>query len=486
MKKTLFSFLFALCTLQFALSQVPPGSVVEESIDTYLSTPAVNYIKEIPVVIIRYLPTMDGFNIDVAQATDYWNLGEISLNDLKVNVDKYDKRVKFSLEEGSKFHGYKNPNAVPYLGYKVIKYLSIYRQISISDYLIGSDGGKDLFQPDYKKEFDDLNLTSFINDHHVKEIWIWYGEAARPGWPSYDPSIHGNIQKYVSFVESNMASQSTGDISNSYRYPDDLYILDSTYVVYCQNFRRTQAEAVHNHGHQLESIYKYIANRQDGNISMFVQKFSGWGDNNYTIPPIGRAGDTHHPPNTTTDYDYLNATQVDSDIEDWEPLGGAVKQVNVDTWGSLEYPWPGELNFAQKIESQWYIYWMQNMPGYQSNIPFSSYKMTNWWQFSSSWDICYANNIGLYGSANAIDDNPEDMITLLPNPSFGRLIIQNSSSHIKRVEIVDLFGKVVREEETRRQGEGEMSFDLSDLPVGVYFVRIYCDGKIFVEKVVKY
>lgn len=403
---------------------VKPGDVVEENIDPYLSTPVSNNIKEIPVVIIRYLPTIDGTNIDISKATDYGNLGEITIDKLKSNIDDYDKRVKFSLEEGSKFRGYKNTNENPYLGYKVIKYLTVYRQIGISNFKIGSEGGKDIFAPDYKQEFDTLGLTNFIKDNNVKEVWIWYGEAARPNWPSYDVNIHGNIQKYVSIVESNMSSPSTGDISNSHRYPDDLPVFNHTYVVYCQNFRRTQAEAVHNHGHQLESIYNYVAHRQDGNPSMFVQKYCGYGDNNYTIPPIGRAGDTHHPPNTKVDYDYLNSTLVSSDIEDWKPSGGTKKPVNVNTWGNLIYNWPGLPDFNQRVESQWYLYWMQNMPGNNNNIAENTYKMTNWWQFTSDWDYCYNNNIGLYELINSptslvfdIDDNvcgPVGQIVTIP------------------------------------------------------------------------
>lgn len=408
-------------------AQAPPGTVVEEAIDSFLATPAPNYVVEIPVIVVRYLPTTDGINIDVSQTTDYWSLGQITISDLIANIDRYDKRVKFSLEEGSKFHGYKNPAAVPYLGYRVVKYLSVYRQIQASDILLGSEGGKDIFQPDYKKEFDDLGLTEWIDQQRVKEVWLWYGEAARPGWPSYDPQLHEGIEKHVSFVESNMASPTTGDISNSYRHPDDLYLLNETYVVYCQNFRRTQAEAVHNHGHQWESIYKYAAERQDGDYGLFVQNFSGWGDNNYTVPPLGRAGDTHHPPNTSLDYDYLNSTLVLSDIEDWEPLGGPTKPVNVDTWGDMVYAWPGEAEFAQRIESQWYVYWMQNMPGLNNQIPHGACKMTNWWQFTADWDGCHQNSTGLY----RLDFGLQALSTGVFRPGSGDIYLkkQNTSGY---------------------------------------------------------
>lgn len=487
MKNTLLRYIPVLLVVYASHSrgQVVPGSVVEESINISLATPAPDYVKSIPVVIIRYLPTTDGINLDVSQATDYWNLGEITLDNLKSNIDKYDKRVKFSLEEGSRYHGYKNPQAPPYLGYKVIRYMSVYRQVYTSDFVIGNEGGKDICQPDYKREFDSLGLTGYINQNHVKEVWMWYGEAARPGWPSYDPVLHGGIQKYVSFVESNMSSPSTGDISNSYRFPDDLYILDSTYVVYCQNFRRTQAEAVHNHGHQLESIYKYIAYRQDGNIGMFVQKFSGWGDNNYAIPPLGRAGDTHHPPNTTADYDYLNTDLVLSDIEDWKPAGGTQKEVNVDTWGNLVYAWPGATEFSQRKESQWYIYWMQNMPGFNNHIPYNNYEMTNWWEFTSSWDYCYVQNIGLYGDASGIEDEQEQMFSLYPNPAGDRFSILSADQEVKSAEVLDLQGISYNKQTEIKRIQGQIYIDVSNLKPGVYFIRINSRKGIITKKLIK-
>ncbi|HNZ68628.1 MAG TPA: T9SS type A sorting domain-containing protein [Prolixibacteraceae bacterium] len=481
MKRFLLYLILCIFSINYANGQVTPGSIVEENIGVFLSMPATNYVKEMPVVIIRYIPTLDGINLDVAQATDYWDLGNITINDLKSNIDIYNARTKFSLEEGSKFRGYKNVNAVPYLGYKVLKYITVYRQINVSNYLLGTEGGKNIYQPDYKKEFDVLNLTNFIKTNNVKEVWIWYGEPARPGWPSYNESIHGNIQKHVSFVESNMASPTTGDISNSYRVADDLYILDHTYVVYCYNFRRSQAEAVHNHGHQLEAMYNYTAERQDGNISMFVQNFSGWGDNNYQIPPIGRAGDCHHPPNTTKDYDYQNTDLVNSDIEDWKPLGGTKKLVNCNTWGSLAYDWPGAADFNQKTESQWYIYWMQNMPGFNNNIPFNSYKMTNWWQFTSDWDSCYNNNIGLYGLATGLQDNSNEIINVYPNPVFDRIRI-NVNSFPVYAYFYSLENKLI---DIKLLNNNVNEINVENLSNGIYILRLLSDREIIVKKFIK-
>lgn len=373
------------------------SAIEETEIDEYLSTPAKDCIKEVPVVVIRYLPTADGINIDIRKAPDYWTLGEISLEDMILRINKFDHRVKFMLEEGSKFRGYKSLDNVPYLGYKVIKYFTVYEQLDISNFAFHQEEGHNIYRPDYFEMFERLNIEHFVNELNAKEIWIWHGYVA-PGLPSYDPSLH-NPQDFVGMMESNMSSPTTGDISNSYRVNDDLPIYNNTYVVYGQNMRRTQAEAVHNHGHQLESILNYVAYRQDRNHNLFVNDFCGWGGN-YLVPPLGRAGDCHHPPNTNIDYDYENYGYVESDIEDWKPdNSGEKKLVNCQTWGSIDYKWPSAVasNIPQKIESHWYIYWMQNMPGYQNGIPYSgSKKMTNWWEFTADWDKAIKEGKGLH------------------------------------------------------------------------------------------
>jgi hypothetical protein len=398
MKKQIFLLFICLdIFINYDDAQVIPGSIVEESIPTYLSAPAAGCKRTIRVVILRYLPTTDGVNIDVAKAPDFWSLGDCTLDVIKANIDKFNAGLKFSLEEGSKFHGYKDLTALPYLGYKVLKFWTIYDQIPISTtYQLYTIQGYGVYQPDFIQVYNDFGLQQYIEANKVDEVWIWFGGCALPGWPSYDPALH-LPENFVEGPESDMASPTTGDISNSYRFPNDIPICNRTVVVYCYNFRRTQAEAVHDHGHQLESMFKYAAEQQDGNYNLFVHNFSGWGIN-YSSPPLGRAGDCHHPPNTTVDYDYLNTTLVQSDIEDWIPIGGPQKYVNVNTWANLNYSWPAPGYFPQQTESQWYIYWMQNMPGYNNQIPYNGHNMTNWWQFVSDWDSCSNTHTGLYFS----------------------------------------------------------------------------------------
>lgn len=360
---------------------LPP---VVETIPPSLATPAANSVYQIPVLILRYLPTADGINLDTSVAPDFFDLGEISLDALKSRIDAFDRRVKFMLEEGSRFRGYRNPYARPSLGYRVVGAITVYEPTPPGR-VSGASGGFPVYEIDYFSLFERFNVAHYVNDLGVKEIWLWNG-TFDTGFPVYSQFPgHFQLDTMRSSWESNMSSPTTGDISNSNRDNSDLPVYSQTYVLYGQNIRRTQAEAVHNHGHQLESILSHVSALQDGNTDLFWKQFVGQDAAGSFV--TGRAGWTHMPPNTTADYDYENPAPVSSDIEDWTPAGtGAKKLVSQDTWGSLPYAWPGDPDPPQKTESQWYIYWMQNMPGYGNAIPHGTDGMTNWWDFTGDWD----------------------------------------------------------------------------------------------------
>ncbi len=397
--KGFYIFLVILLTLSswlnFAAAQdnkeIPP---VYEPIHSYLATPAAGHIHEIPVVIMRFLPTSDGKNLDVSKASNYWELGEISLEELKARIDAFDKRIKFMLEEGSRFRGYKNPSVSPSLGYRVVKYITVYEQTPPGP-VIQHDNEHPIYAPDYHQIFERFNMEHYVNDLGVKEIWIWQGGVA-PSFPAYDPDLH-KPENFRNWWESNMSSPLTGDISNSNRDNTDLPVYNSTYTVYGQNFRRSQAEAVHNHGHQLEAILSHVNHLQYGNTDLFWKKLVGQDENGNFI--TGHAGWTHMPPNTTKHYDYTqNRTLVESDIENWTPNHrGSKKLFNVDTYGNLTYQWPDKdpAEIPQRVESQWYIYWMQNMPGHENQIQYGNKDMTNWWVFTADWDTAISSDVRL-------------------------------------------------------------------------------------------
>lgn len=368
-------------------------TVFRVPVDPYLATPAAGAQWEVPVVVVAYIPTADGVNLDVRKSPDFWALLPLSLDSVEQRVLDYSRRRKMMIEEGSRFRGYRDPGALPAIGYRVVEYFIVYDIPPPSNRSGPGILGSPRF-PDFFKVFADLGLSQLINGKGVREVW--FAESSfDASFPSYDPAIHKTEDMRVNF-ESNMSSPTTGDISNSFRWNDDLPILNHTYVLYGVNFRRSQAEAVHNVGHQLEAMLGHANWLQDGNTDLFWKQFVGQNAQGEFI--TGRAGWTHMPPNTTTHYDYLSPTNAASDIEDWRPdATGARTVVNRDTWGTLTFPWPGVQPFHQQVESQWYTYWMQNFPGRGNQIPHGSRWMTNWWAFVGDWDAAIASGLGLHG-----------------------------------------------------------------------------------------
>ena len=162
-RQTLLGFmLIVMITQRWSLfaEEIPP---VFDPIDPYLATPAPGHIYEIPVVVMRFLPTVDGKNLDVSMAADYRSLGEISLEEMKERIDAFDKRIKFMLEEGSRFRGYKMPSAAPSIGYRVVAYVTVYEQTPRGP-VIGEVNGFRIYAPDFHQIFDRFNMAHYVND----------------------------------------------------------------------------------------------------------------------------------------------------------------------------------------------------------------------------------------------------------------------------------------------------------------------------------
>jgi len=368
------------------------------TVDSYLATPGAGALWQVPVVLIEFLPTADGSTIDTLKNPGFRATDPISLDSAEKRILTFAQRRKMGVEQGSRFRGYKDTTALPSLGYQVVEHIIVYDLTPPSPLQRDARiAGSPAF-PDWIRIFADLNLEPVMRARSVREIWIAESGFDK-GYFTYNPAVHDSTN-FRTNAESNMSSPVTGDISNSFRVPNDLPILGHTYIVYGINYRRSQAEALHNVGHQLEAMMAYVSQRQVGNDRLFWTDFVG--RNAQGQFTTGRAGWTHMPPNTVGNYDYLNATQVASDIEDWRPDGtGTKKPVSVSTWGTLRYPWPGIQEFDQRVEAQWYTYWFQNFPGRGNRIPSGAGWMTNWWAFVGDWDAAIRSGLRLSGASPA-------------------------------------------------------------------------------------
>ena len=334
------------------LVQTPPADLMR---------PAPGNLYEIPVVSICYLPTKDGVHLD-PDATDL----DATLYEMYEKIVMINRQIKFALEEGSRYHGYTNRNARPTLGYKIVAMITLNEDLPRDS--VVKAGKKNQYQIDYNKILERFGGKDWVENQGVKEFWIWgyhYGD--------------------LDVTESNMSSPLTGNVSNSVRREGDMPIYQHSYVAYNYNYERSAAEAIHDHGHQLEAQLAWVNQHQDGNTDLWANRF------------VKRCGWTHCPANTSKDYDYLNPAVVESDIADWRPDGGGRKILVSDrTWGEIPYAWPGGVVPEQKTETQWYIFWRQNIPGENSGLNVDGQALTNWWDFVGDWDGCALRNVGLH------------------------------------------------------------------------------------------
>jgi hypothetical protein len=496
----------------YPVEEPPVLPPVHESVPSFLATPAPNALYEIPVLIMRYLPTQDGVNLDTSVDPDYWWLNPLTLAELKSQIDSYDYRIKFALEEGSRYHAYSDSTAHPSLGYRLVDYITVYEKTPAGGlgWTCGTPSQYPVYKADYHSIFERFDVQHYVNDLGVKEIWFWSG-GFDCNYPSYDPDVH-DPSDFRMYAESNMSSPVTGDISNSDRNGGDLPVYDHTYIVYGYNFRRSQAEALENHGHQNEHMWTYANCLQDGNDDLFWRDFVGQEDGRTILCPwpgvgtfiTGRAGWTHMPPNTTQNYDWCNPAWVASDIEDWRPdKSGQTTLVSCSTWNDMVFPWPGGGGFPGQTQSQWFIYWWQSVPGYGAHIPYGIDEITNWWSFIGAWDTSIQSGWGLWAPAGVVSvDEPVylpagpaalDVSPPVPNPAsrLVRLDLRLSAEGVVRATVYNVAGRAIRRLAARRleAGTHQLTWDgTTDVggraAAGVYFVRVEALGETKSRKIV--
>lgn len=425
----------------------------------YSSTPPTDALYEIPVVSLRYIPTADGVNLDLAWAPGLRELQPVTVAVTEQRTNSWDEIRKFMLESGSRFRGYGATTPRPSLGYRVVAAITVYEPSPPGEFIIA--GGDRGYASEYHQMFERFGIRDLVEQSGVKEIW-YYEPFLHSNMPSYNPAIHPPENLRITW-ESNMSSPTTGDISNSNQSATDLPVYDRTYVVYELGLRRFDNVSLHVDGHQLEFMLAHALNRQDGNTNLFWLQFAG--ENLQTgVFTRGRAGDTHFPPNAAQGYDYTNLTPFDSDIRDWKPDGSGQKApYNAETVMNAPYIYPNSAMalLPSLAEPNWYMFWRQSMPGYGNNIPYivtaptslvdetrdrtgfneicvpngmgfgtellpklearrneedqygkpknsvaasarpnAVNKMTNWWQIYGDWDQAIRSGMGLHEPAN--------------------------------------------------------------------------------------
>lgn len=296
----------------------------------------------IPVLLVHYFPLNQSGEVDSTITGDIGG----PLEQIRAHTERTTHYVIGALESGSAYHAYKDPSAKPSLHYEIAGSIEFYEPLPTLWKV-----GHRVPMTDYNAIMAKVDIRAWVAERGVKEVWIW--------------GYHGGV---IDLWESNMASR-WGDISNSDRDPHDLPVLDKSYTVYHYNYQRDVSEAVEDHIHQIEAVLRHV------DPHLFWERFVG-------RPGEGRCGWAHYPPNGVRDYDWRNPAQVLTDIEDWRPDGkGEKRLINCERWNGDSL--------------QWFIYWMQNIPGADNQLSHDGRPLTNWWHFIADWDRMMEARIGL-------------------------------------------------------------------------------------------
>lgn len=337
---------------------------------------------QVPVLVLRYFPTQDGTNLDTA-ITSYTS----TLAAVRAKTTNINNQLVQSLTDGSKYHGYTLPSAVPSLQYSIVGDFEFDLPVPLSTQF-PTKGDKFRMFSDATIGVSDV--CNYVDGQGTKEVWIWMYHTSQTVPTESNMAMGTNSQAFWNHGDY-------GDVSNSAQV-NDLPICQNTYVAYEYNYSRALGEALEDHGHQLESLFNYAQQ----------PVFRRWGDpHGVAQPTVNHCGSVHSPPNTADDYDWRNETDVVSDCRDWRfEGGGQTAIVDCHTW----YAGPCLDDGGAKYKT----WWMQSLPGreYNDGHGGASYcGLRNWWEFTADFDAAIASGRTLLAAPNPDSSPPTVALT---------------------------------------------------------------------------
>ena len=283
------------------------------------------------------------------------------------NIFSLTEQVMSVIEEASVFQGYKKPDNPQYLDYSLYQNTLFKLDKKPTKQ---SNGWYDL-----KEIFDSLNICNLVQQNEVAEVWLW--EAGKGGWDEYDlngPEYRRN--------------------GNDYQWNANMPNCGKHLATMIFNYNASQANALHSFTHRIEGqLGSYFRCLFDNNKCIEMERSTATSFNRRPSQInnfISGCGTVHHPANVikrpedtddaglqhNRDYMYNSMEKVLSYCEDWsgDPTKSKPKEVNCETWGTCNSDYPDN-----QESTGYYVWWMQNMPGYNNNLKDASGKaMPNW------------------------------------------------------------------------------------------------------------
>jgi len=123
---------------------------------------------------------------------------------------------------------------------------------------------------------------------------------------------------------------------------------------------------------------------------------------------------------------------------------------------------------------------------------YTGYKLVNWTisgveiSTENSYSFTVTEDVGLVANFEkdvGIENIEVAAVKVFPNPTTGKLRIESGKLRIEDIEIFDIYGRTQKAEIKKQKRE--ISIDISELPVGVYFLRIKTEQGEVVRKLLK-
>lgn len=338
-------------------------------------------------------------------------------------VRKTEKLVA-AIRESSRYHGYEDPAAPPFLQYQVFKYVDLRDpgkktgnstrapkkrdrgdgtrcnyDAFFSDQFAACWGVPDPVQP---RRF--LNLPELVDKGYVHEVWFF-------------ADCHGDWKCLESVEMKPVYDEQFNRVSNQYRQAGNGGDRDQRWIgrslrLNCLNWERGIGCGMENLGHSMEGMahsrvipyftkyfYEYAMFDLDETYDLpFNSYYRLWGTNYYISYPdpstamityrdtivlsnyVARGGNVHFTPNARDHYDQDNTNFVMSTIEDWRIGSGPDGKDRAEPWSNEKIARYKDI--APDCQGRWLVYWRQNMPGLENKSKDDTgTPMKNWFPF---------------------------------------------------------------------------------------------------------
>ena len=358
--------------------------------------------------------------------------------------------------------------------------------------------GQDRWEPDTVYVFfngiggETAKVVRYIYEYqyHSQELLVERIEQ----WPRNDSWVNGYLYTFTYDFNNNFLNESRKKWENNTWVNLDLHAFSYTYTYDSNNnmlIKLSQLSSNNSWKNSFLSTYTY-----DSNNNKLTELQQDWSNNSWENSLLSTyTYDSNNNMLTELQQNWSNNSWVDG--------------------GLSTYTYDSNNNMLTELQQIWsnnsWVNYKQYLRSYDENGNGISVESFNWidesWQPSrvggstmvSLW-LYYNNMQSLFemwgcdkitASYKKVPDftsiakpptTPEsNTISIYPNPTTGKLKIDNGQLKIKNVELFDIYGKKI----LNFQFSIFNSLDVSHLPAGIYFVQVTSDKGIVTKKIVK-